>query len=278
MKILTLTTDFGLRDSYVAEMRGVFLSCCPDAVVVDVTHAVGQGDLTAASFLLKGAYRYFDDGALHLVVVDPGVGTGRDILLVETAHFLFVGPDNGVLYEACAEDTVGAIYALDTSAFPRTLGEVFDTSVIRRLRAGGVSRTFHGRDLFSPLAAYLLQGHPPGEVMREKSSMVRLDLPKPKIGKTEVSGEILFIDGFGNLITNIPAAAVRSPAEVFISVGGEVRSLGSPKSAYAEAKRADPLAIVGSRGYLEIGVNGGNARDTLGAGRGDGVLLIEKSG
>jgi hypothetical protein len=277
--LLTLTTDFGLRDPYVGEMKGVLAACAPEAAVIDLTHHVPQGNLAAGSFVLSGSFGYFPPGTLHLVVVDPGVGTGRDILLVRTGRYRFMGPDNGVLDEAVRTDGIRDIRALDQERFFRALaGRFAGNPVAERILRAGPSATFHGRDLFAPFCAYLLEGGDPGPVTSGREELAGLELPRAKIAPGRVNGRVVYVDGFGNLITNVPAGAVDPEGEVFIRTGATVQSVGRLRHTYAGAKRGEPLALIGSRGYLEIGVNGGSARDRLGGGYGDGVLVITRGG
>lgn len=276
LKLLTLTTDFGLHDPYVGEMKGVLAACSPGTTVVDLTHHVDQGDLTAASFVLAGSFRYFPERTLHLAVVDPGVGTSRDILLVRTEHYAFVGPDNGVLFEAAASDGVEEVYALDPARLEESLPFAFPGNrVVQHILRGGISATFHGRDLFIPFCAYLLEGHPRERVTVLKKAMARLDIPRARLEPDKIAGEVVYIDGFGNLISNIPGVEVGPADEVFIRRENQVQSVGALKHTYASVRRGDALALIGSRGYLEIGVNGGSAREKLGVKTGNGVMVMK---
>lgn len=273
--LLTLTTDFGLRDPYVGEMKGVLAACAPEAAVIDLTHHVPPGNLAAGSFVLAGSFGYFPRDTLHLVVVDPGVGTGRDILVVETERYRFVGPDNGVLHEAGRADGVRDIRTLDLDRFRPAIADLFSGNpVAERILREGPSATFHGRDLFAPFCAYLLAGGDPERVTDTRADMVRLELPRAETAPGRVTGQVVYVDGFGNLITNVPAGAAGPEDEVFIRTGGTVRSVGRLRRTYADAGRGEALVLIGSRGYLEIGVNGGSARDELGGTYGDGVLVI----
>jgi S-adenosylmethionine hydrolase len=277
--LVTFTSDFGTVDSYVAEVKGVLSSLAPGVGVVDVTHWVEPGNLTAASFVLLHAFGYFMPGTVHLVVVDPGVGTHRDILAVKTEHHVFVGPDNGVLYEAMSADGGGRIFVLDTERFLKKIAPIYrGNAVAERLLRQGPSATFHGRDLFAPLAAYAVGGRPLAEVASERDSMVELGLMRPAVGADGVSGKVVYIDRFGNLISNVEARHVEREDELFLKTGGSMTSLGRLSPSYAAAGKGAPLAIIGSRGLLEIAVNGGSAREHFSAAYGDDVYVMKKTG
>jgi hypothetical protein len=275
--VLTFTSDFGLHDSYVGQVKGVLASCVPGIRIVDITHQVDAGNLAAGSFALAGAYTYFPAGTLHLVVIDPGVGTERDILYIESTSCRFVGPDNGVLAEAAEAAGAARIHALDLERFTGALRDTFAGNPVVEQLLREPSTTFHGRDLFAPLCGYLLAGGDPGRVTRPKKNMHKLDLPVPEHKPGRTTGQVVYVDGFGNLVTNIPAGWVDPRSEVFIVSGGHVRSVGTLQHTYGSVERGETLALIGSRGLLEIGVNGGSAASVLSAGYGDGVLIIAET-
>jgi len=275
--LLTFTSDFGTEDSYVAEVKGVLKALDSEIQVIDITHWVKPGNLTAASFVLLHAFRYFPTGTTHLAVIDPGVGSERDILAVRTETFLFIGPDNGVLHEAVTAAGGGTIFALDTERFLRTLQAVYpENEVAMRIVEQGPSSTFHGRDLFAPFSAYLLGGHPIREVARQKETMIKHEIMRPAVNADRLQGRIVYIDRFGNLISNIEARMVGQQDEIFLKSGESVTLVGKLKRSYASAGQGVPLAIAGSRGLLEIAVSGGSAKEHFKASYGDDVLVLKK--
>lgn len=244
MSIITLLTDFGLEDNFVGVMKGVILGINPVARIVDITHNVRPQDIMSAAFLLKGSYRFFPKGTIHLVVVDPGVGSKRKAIIVKTMDYYFVGPDNGVLSIALSE--IEKIINITNEKY-------FLKSV---------SNTFHGRDVFAPVAGYLSKGVQLERFGREVREYKKLDIPKVKAGK----GQIIYIDRFGNLVTNIPKG-----------VSGKIQfkgiSIDKISSSYAEVEIGMPLAIFGSFGNLEISIREGSARDYFHAKIGDEVRI-----
>jgi len=274
-KVITLLTDFGLKDSYVSEMKGVIYSLLPDVAIVDISHEVRQGDISSASFLLLRAYRYFPRGTVHLVVVDPGVGTSRGVLCCRTENYYFIGPDNGVLAPAAENDNLKYIFSLNLEELPVALKEVFSGSfILEKIKTP--SSTFHGRDIFAPFACYVSTGSPITRLAVKKERMVATSLPKPVLTEGGVKGHIIYVDRFGNLVTNINVSLIEKDSEVFLKSGYQVISFGKLKRAYAEVKQGEPLALIGSFGTLEIAVNGGNASEKLNATVGDEVLVMKK--
>jgi S-adenosylmethionine hydrolase len=268
--LITLTTDFGVVDPFVGTMKGVMLAIAPHATIVDLTHEVPPQDVRAGAYLLHSAAGYFPRGTIHVVVVDPGVGTSRRALLVETRDGFFVAPDNGVL---------------TLVAPPRRVVSVWDVSR-SPVRRQPVSRTFHGRDLFAPVAAHLASGMPLARLGRRVRGFARLTLPVPgRRGRTLV-GEVVWIDRFGNLITNLTeqevtrltgrerrggrgargAARARSRGYrgrgVSVTIDGRAVPL---LDAYGQALPGTVLALVNSAGLVEIAVNHGSAAVMLGA-------------
>lgn len=274
MKTLTFTTDFGLSDPYVGEVKGVIAAISHDTRIIDITHDVEGGNVLEASFLLTGSYRYFEDHALHLVVVDPGVGTGRDIIIVQTTRYTFIGPDNGVLYSAVQDDGVEVIFTLDVD---RLYGELrsrfYGNGVVSRILESGKSSTFHGRDLFAPLTAYLSLGFPVANVGKPGEGMAKLPLPEPVLNKGSIVGRVMYIDRFGNIITNVHRRLVGIDDEVFIKRKNELVRVGKLVETYADVPAGKHAALIGSRNRLEIAVNGGDARKHFGAVMGDEILV-----
>lgn len=249
MPIITLMTDFGTADGYVAEMKGVILSNIPETTLVDVTHTIAAHDIVAARVALARYWPRFPQGTVHVVVVDPGVGTPREALIVEWERHFFVGPDNGVLTDALDQPgaTAWAI-RIDRQASP----------------------TFHGRDVFAPTAAALVIGTPPSQLGRPFSDPVRLPLPEPRrvareAGEGEtVEGEVIAVDHFGNCVTNIPLA---TPAGEVECAGRRLRVCRT----YGEAAEGEAIGVVGSVGLLEISVRNARADARLGLTRGMSV-------
>ncbi|MGM0428455.1 MAG: SAM hydrolase/SAM-dependent halogenase family protein, partial [Thermodesulfobacteriota bacterium] len=247
--IITLTTDFGLIDPYVGAMKGVILSINPRVRIIDISHQVGAGDIEAAARLLKETYSFFPTGSIHLGVVDPGVGSSRRAIGVYAQGHLFVGPDNGLFWPILSQDPDAQIIHLTKSVYFRPQ----------------VSHTFHGRDLFAPVAAHLSAGvdlHRMGELISDPAA---LNSHAPQLKEDTLTGHVTTIDHFGNLITDIGEDALteflrgRRP---LINLGElSIRTLHQQ---YADVPPGHPLALVSSSGYLEIAVNQGRADHDLG--------------
>ena len=257
--IITLTTDFGITDSYAAIMKGVLLSICPHAQLVDVSHLVPPQDLAAGALLLRQAAPFFPPETVHLAVVDPGVGTERRAVAVSGPQGLFVAPDNGLL----------------TGVLPPDLSGVRAVDLNRpQFWLPAPSTTFHGRDIFAPVAAYLAAGATLLDVGEPipPEGLTRLPWPKPTRRGHQLAGEVIYVDHFGNLVTNIQQSDLEhvSAATVFVS---EQRA-GSVVRTYGDRGPGEPVAYVGSSGLLEIGVVNCNAAEALGAGRGSPVTVI----
>lgn len=250
MALVTLLTDFGTADGYVAEMKGVLLSGAPTAQVVDVAHDVPAQDVEFARLAFARYWRRFPAGTVHLVVVDPAVGTSRAALAIESDGRFAVGPDNGVLSPAMLHPGARAV-ALDIPP--------------------GASPTFHGRDVFAPAAVRLLCGDPLDALGTPFSDAVLRRTPealrRPDGGQ---DGRVLSVDRFGNLITNLTARG-----EGTVELGGRLLRLSR---AYADVIEGELLALVGSHGLIEVAVRGGNAARTLGVGRGAPVTLRRDGG
>jgi S-adenosylmethionine hydrolase len=236
-------------------MKGVLLGLCPDAVLVDISHSIQPHDVDSAAFVLKGVYRYFPKGTIHVVVVDPGVGTDRAVLAVDTSEYLFLAPDNGVLK-----------YILNDSPKAR----VFRVTN-RELFLKQVSNTFHGRDVFAPVAAHLASAHPIESVGESCSDYVRGEIQNPIMKEKSISGEIIYIDGFGNGITNINQDMLTGRKNIRISIGD--RTIQNLVTAYSEVDIGAALAIIGSFGTLEIAVRERNAQKILDFQSGDSVQV-----
>jgi S-adenosylmethionine hydrolase len=256
--IITLTSDFGLRDPFVGIMKGVMLGIAPDARIVDLTHAVPPQNVAAGAHVLRSALPWFPPGTIHIAVVDPGVGTQRRALLVETVNAWFVGPDNGVL---------------SLAAPARSVRRIIDVSG-SRYRLKPVSRTFHGRDVFAPVAAALASGVEPDRLGRMIDTMQRLHTPRARRRGTALLGEVLWVDGFGNLTTNLARADLVAAdfrgRGLSISIGRHVVPF---RPFYASVPQGRPVALMNSSDLLEIAVNRGSAADQLAAGPGARVRV-----
>ncbi|MFN8485678.1 MAG: SAM-dependent chlorinase/fluorinase [Anaerolineae bacterium] len=258
MAIITLTTDFGLEDGYVAAMRGVILGLGPALTVVDVSHAIAPQAVRQAAYVLSTVVPYYPLDTVHVVVVDPGVGSARRPMALRCAWGTFVGPDNGVI--PVALDVLGAWGAWQAVCLTQR----------KYWRAADVSATFHGRDIFAPVAARLAMGVPLADVGEPLSDPLRLpDLTPTRASDGGWDGAVIHVDHFGNLITNIPGRAVASGV-----CQAEVAAAAMPVArTYADVAAGELLAYVGSSGLLEIGVRDGSAALRLGVGVGAAVKL-----
>jgi S-adenosylmethionine hydrolase len=260
--IITLSTDFGLNDHFVGTMKGVMLGLAPDAQIVDISHAVQPFDILDGALTISQAYSYFPSGTVHMIIVDPGVGTARRPIIVVGDRHIFVAPDNGVL---------SLVYAREQRLSVRhvTAEHYFLPSP---------SNTFHGRDIFSPVAASLAKGVDPSRFGEEITDYVRFAAPRPKpVDERTLRGVVLKVDRFGNLITNItpqdlPKLFQETPAPFKIAMGkGQITRLCSN---YAEGGPGEAFGILGSMGYLEIATNRGSAYQLLGVGKGAEVNVV----
>ncbi len=274
---ITLTTDFGLSDTYVAAMKGVVLGSNPDAVLVDICHTVQPQNVLQAAFLLGTVYECFPPETIHVVVVDPGVGTCRRAVLLVTPKGRFLAPDNGVLsYVAPAPhgpDVSGWLQPgvrrppLRQVALPEGMSAYALTRP--QWWRHPVSSTFHGRDIFAPVAAHLSLGRSPEELGEAIATVNAFALPRPRqVGPGRLLGHVLHVDSFGNLITDIRESDL-PPAGLRVEVKGQV--ISGLSATFAEG--GDLLALMGSSGYLEIATRNGNTAQGLGAGVGDEVLV-----
>ncbi|RPH67316.1 MAG: hypothetical protein EHM78_21815 [Myxococcaceae bacterium] len=258
MRVITLLTDFGLEDGYVAAMKGVIASVAPEARVVDVTHLVPPQDVAFARFRLLTAAPFFPPGTIHVAVVDPGVGTARRAVAIRCrSGSCLVGPDNGLLSGALEADPPLAVVELSDPRFWRT-----DTP----------SATFHGRDIFAPVAAHLARGvtlEALGPAV-PPDGLVTLDLRPPTPVAGGLEGAVQATDRFGNLISNVPAVLLPGNGAWRASIGG--RTLPGHRT-YADVPPGEALALVGSHGFVEIAVHRGDARSALGASVGDRVEI-----
>jgi S-adenosylmethionine hydrolase len=257
--MITLTTDFGLKDPYVAEMKAVILSICPNAVIVDITHEIAKFNIRMGAYVLASAVPYFPAGSIHVAIVDPGVGTRRRPIVIQTKQSFFVGPDNGLLVLAAEKQGIMHIHELTNPRFmlPK------------------VSHTFHGRDIFAPAAAHLMSGVKPEEFGPEIRKAVQPEFAKVTQRNGVLVGEVLHVDGFGNIITNINEKEV-AQSRLKDAVSVELPSCKLKLKlceAYGETKPHEPLALIGSHGFLEIAINQGNAAKRFKTKAGDRVTV-----
>ena len=260
--IITLTTDFGLNDHFVGTVKGAILSIAPDTEIVDICHSVQAFDILDGALVLAQAYSYFPTRTVHLVVVDPGVGSARRPILASSDKYNFVAPDNGVL---------SLMYAREERLNVRHITS--DHYFLQPL-----SNTFHGRDIFAPVAGYLAKGVDQEKFGPEITDFVRFNAPRPKaVDAKTLRGIVLKVDRFGNLITNITAqdapALFQVPLPAFKMAIGQ-REVTSFKTNYADGAPNELFAILGSMGYLEIAANRTAAAQLAGAGKGTEVSLI----
>jgi S-adenosylmethionine hydrolase len=257
--IITLTSDFGLKDPYVAEMKAVILSISPDVTIVDVTHEIEKFNIRMGAFVLASAVPYFPKNAIHVAVVDPGVGTRRRTLLVQMPQGFLIGPDNGILALAAKRQGMKAVHEITN----------------RKLMMPNVSSTFHGRDIFAPAAAHLANGTPPAKFGSRIPRIVSPQFAKIIKRKDTLVGEVIHVDGFGNIITNIgknDLEPLNIKNTVKVTLGNTELKLKFCKT-YAEAEIGSPIALIGSHDFLEIALNQGNAAKRLKTEIGDTTAL-----
>ena len=284
LPIITLTTDFGTSDVYVGVMKGVILNINPDAQIVDITHAISPQNIHEAAFTINSAYRYFPKDTIHVIVVDPGVGSERQAIVCQIDSTFFVSPNNGVLSYLLQNIETERTY------IPEAVTIENPTYLLPR-----VCNTFHGRDIFAPVAAHLSLGAPLVEIGTSIQDLVRFPVPAIRISEDTLTGQIINIDSFGNLITNISenalAAFLLSSVSNEEAVGQLDKQTVSAKfeiiagntclkklnGAYAESGAGEPLAIIGSFGLLEIAINLGNAEARLGL-KNDDTVIVRRFG
>jgi len=242
--MITLTTDFGLKDPYVAEIKGAILTVNPKATLIDVTHDVEQFNVREAAFTLVSAAPYFPEGTVHLCVVDPGVGTNRRAIAVQTKKAFFVGPDNGVLVLAAKTQSIQHTYLLENPKY----------------MLPSVSNTFHGRDIFAPAAAYLDVGVRPADFGAEIHDPISPQFAPARFSGGVFHGDVLHVDGFGNVVTNVAEKDVACEQGGLVNVEWAGNSIKIPfVKAYGEGKPKAAVALVGSHGFLEIALNQASA-------------------
>jgi S-adenosylmethionine hydrolase len=250
---IALLTDFGTRDYFVASMKGVILSIDPAAVIVDITHEIPAQDISEAAFTLRACYRDFPAGTIFVAVVDPGVGSERQAILAEAGGRYFIAPDNGLLSFIRDNEADAQVFQISNPEFS----------------AAHISSTFHGRDIFAPAAAHLSRGTAPAQFGPLISDYVCVSPTKPTVSEQEIEGEVIHIDRFGNIVTNLKPEDL--PAKFIIKIGDRI--IETHRKFYAEAENTEVFSIMGSAGYLEISVREGSAAAVLGARTGDKIRI-----
>lgn len=254
--LVTLTTDFGSRDPYVAAMKGVIFSIQPRLTIMDLSHEIAPRDILEGSLFLAGAIPYFPEHTVHVAVVDPGVGMQRHPIIIYAGDRYLVSPDNGIATCYIRQFPVQDIRVIENERFMHAK----------------ISPTFHGRDIFAHAAAHLARGVPLHEFGPELERAVELDIPEPEMAPKGITGEVIHVDRFGNLITNIQQGMLPDASPIHIEAGSY--RLDGLHRTYGEVPMGVPLALIGSTGLLEIAVSGGDASALLGIGRGQGVVVV----
>jgi S-adenosylmethionine hydrolase len=254
--LITLLTDFGYSDPFVGVMKGVILNICPEVRIVDITHNIGPQNIDEAAFKLKSSYSYFPKGTIHTVVVDPGVGTDRAVLGVQTDRYTFLAPDNGILKTIFQENPDCQVYRI-------TNPDYF---------LPNVSRTFHGRDVFAPAAAHLARGVPLSEMGEMTREYVKGEVESCQVTGNRIEGKIVAFDRFGNGITNIEEDKIYPTKKMRV----EIKDFKFDRfsQSYGEVSEGEPLAIIGSSGTIEIAVNQQSAKEKFDLRLGESVRIV----
>lgn len=256
--MVTLTTDYGLDDPYVAQVKGVILSLAPDVQIVDITHSIPSFNERAIAFILMLSCKYFPSGTVHVCIVDPKVGTKRRSIIIDATDYYFVGPDTGIMYPAANKLGIKAVYEIDENLFSKT------------------GFTFAGRDVYAVVAAKLSLGHEPLEFGSRIHDIVKLNLPEPRLEPGKVEGEVMHVDKFGNIITNISkdhvATVLGNVDKVRLKINDNVVKIPLRRT-YGEVNVGELVIVEGGTGYLEISVNMGNASKRLATNIGDKISI-----
>lgn len=261
--IITLLTDYGTRDSYVAAIKGVISSVNPNADIIDITHDIKSQDIIEAAFIISCTYKYFPVRTIHVVIVDPTVGSNRRILLVVTDEYYFIAPDNGVLSLIYDTGTVSTVYEVNAEHY--YLSEI--------------NPTFHGRDIMAPVAGWLSKGIESDKFGEPITDYLKLTFPKPRlISPKSLKGTVFHVDRFGNIISNIMVGDINKAqaeykSENFKIVIGKFE-INSLKRTYCEGNKGELIALIGSSGYLEIASYQNDAAYITGACRGTEIILL----
>jgi S-adenosylmethionine hydrolase len=251
MRIVTLLSDFRLKDGYVAQMKGVILDKCPNAVIVDISHGIERHNILMGSFILETTVSYFPNGTIHVAVVDPGVGSSRNAIVIECERGILVGPDNGLMARASEKLGLKSIYEIREQEFLRK----------------PVSSTFHGRDVFADVAGLIASGRRPEEVGPRISELEKLPISPPRLLGKKLVCQVLHVDAFGNIITDADDKLVRRiPLEFGERVNiwlGKRKLQAQCARSYSEVGKGALAVLLGSQGFLEIAIREGSARDKL---------------
>jgi S-adenosyl-L-methionine hydrolase (adenosine-forming) len=258
--VIALLTDFGTRDHYAGTMKGVALGICPDATLVDITHDIAAHDVLGGALELAACFKYFPASTIFLVVVDPGVGSQRRGLAAEAGDYRFVAPDNGVLSAVFEEHP------------PRKVVELSE----RKYARPTLSRTFEGRDRFAPAAAWLAKGIDLGALGRPAARIHSLQIPKPTAGEEQIAGEVLRVDRFGNLVTNVDRRTFERLASGAVDIRIGPHAVGRVVSTYADMPAGEVCALFGSTDHLEVAANGTSAAALLALERGAPVTIARR--
>jgi len=259
--IITLTTDFGLRDPYVAEIKAVILSISPDALIVDISHEIEKFNVKMGAYILAVTAPYFPKDTIHVAIVDPTVGGKRRPILIQSKHGYFIGPDNGLLALAVTKQGIKHVYQISN----------------KRFMLPKISNTFHGRDIFAPAAANLANGIAPKEFGPEIRRIVMQRFAKIVKKNNSLVGEVLHVDDFGNVITNFGETELEQLGDntnIDIKLRNRRLKLKFCKT-YSDIKPQKPLAIIGSHNFLEISINQGNAAETFKIREGDKITIYK---
>ncbi len=259
--VIALLTDFGTRDHYAGTMKGVMLGICPEATLVDISHEVPPHDVLAAALELAAACPHFPSGTVFLAVVDPGVGSSRRGIALEAGDYRFVAPDNGVLTAVLDEHP------------PKRVVELTE----RKYARATISRTFEGRDRFAPAAAWLAKGIDLAALGRSAGSIRRLDIPRTALGDGRIDGQVLRVDRFGNLITNIDRRTFETLAGGTLEIRIGPHPVARVVTTYADASPGEVCALFGSTDHLEVAANGSSAAEALDLRRGAPVHVARRA-
>lgn len=257
---IALLTDYGTKDWFVGSIKGVIRTINPEATIDDITHELPMGDVRSGAFMLLCCYRTFPKDTVFIVVVDPGVGSNRPNIVAKAGDYFFVGPDNGILSLVLRLEDSVSVHLLENSRYFRK----------------PVSSTFHGRDIFAPVGAHISKGVMPRSFGPKAAGFMSFPFPEVKSSGSSVFGEIIYIDHFGNCITNIDEETLRNlPADIKAVSARFFKEIPF-REYYQQAPSGEPLALLGSSGFLEIAVNSGSAAHKLGLKVGDPVELLLK--
>jgi len=263
LRVVALLTDFGVDSPYVGEMKAVIYSINPDAKIIDITHSVPAHNIMVGAFLLRSVSKYLPDNFIAVGVIDPGVGTSRSELIFKTKRGFFVGPDNGLLYPAANDNGILSVYRITNKSY----------------LLPNISRTFHGRDIFAPVAAYLSLGVQPNEMGPETARYMRFELPKPHVRENYIESHVIYIDSFGNVTLDIGSDFLSkfgwyNGDKFLIEIGDHKYDVQLVES-YGYSERNSLIFVINSFDHLELAVNQGNAASLLKLNVGD-ILRIKK--